>query len=576
MTRALFVLGLSILVIGSTRAQDENGVARTGAPLINAALEKAWADNGLQPGSSCSDLEYLRRVTLDITGSAPSLERVRSFMHDTASNKRAKLVDDLLASDRYVENWTMLWNDILTSMSPTSRFRDQGAAEAFRAALKTRIAKNQPWNEFVNELLTTTASWSNDPETAKTAGEGLVMWYAQFDQNRANVMANSVSKVFLGVQIQCAECHDHPFDKWTQEDYKATAAWFVRFNFQRKPVGEMPADKKKRQDQKNLYTMIDENPAKADAKRAAPVRQKGNTTPNNTDPRFLDGAAPAAGIARRPAFAHWLTSKENKQFAKETVNRLWNHFFGRGIVHPFDDFTLRNKPSSPALLDSVADDFAANGYDVKKLMRAITTSKAYQLASNGRELDSIAEKFFARTQIRSLTPEQLFNAVVDATTVGQADYSSEGGRGGNKGGRGAGGRREFLQTFRGARNEADAAGEPEIGVPQALYLMNGNLLSTASKAMAGSQLASILAAHKIPGERIEAIYLSLLCRKPSGSELARAVRYLEQAATRKVETPEAPVRGKRPAGKPAGATDAPGYEDLVWSILNSTEFQTNH
>jgi hypothetical protein len=563
-----------MLVVGATRAQDENGVARTGAPLINAQLEKAWEENGLKPASACTDLEFIRRVTLDITGTVPSLERVRSFVNDTASGKRARLVDELLASDRYVENWTMLWNDILTSMSPTARFRDQGAAEAFRAALKARIAKNQPWNEFVKELLSSTASWSNDPETAKTASEGLIMWYAQFDQNRAGVMASSVSKVFLGVQIQCAECHDHPFDKWTQEDFKSMAAWFVPFRVDRKPVGEMPADKKKARDQKTLYTIVDENPAKGDPKRAAPARQKGNNTPNNAEPKFLDGAERAAGLARRPALAAWLTSKENRQFAKETVNRLWNHFFGRGIVHPFDDFTLRNKPASPALLDAVADDFAANGYDMKKMIRAITMSKAYQLASTGREVDSIAEKFFARTQIRSLSPEQLFNAVVDATTVGQADYASGADGRGNKGGRGGGGRREFLQTFRGARNEADAAAEPEIGVPQALYLMNGNFLSAASKAGAGSQLSSILAAHKIPGERIEAIYLSLLCRKPTGSELARAVRYLEQAAARKAEAPaEPPARGKRPAGP---APDAAGYEDLVWSLLNSTEFQSNH
>ncbi len=576
MTRLLLVLALFAPFAAS--AQDTATGTRTGADLINDELGKTWSDAGIKPPSACSDLEFLRRVTLDLTGTVPSLERLRAFMADTSASKREKLVDELLASGRFVDNWTMLWQDLLMSMS-VERSREQGAGEAFRIALRERIAKNQPFDAFVRELLTTTASWSNDAETQKESHEGLVMWYSQFNQNRANVMSSSVSKVFLGVQIQCAECHDHPFDKWTQEDFKANAAWFGRFRPERKQIGEK-VDKQR--DQKYLYSIQDENPAanRNDKKPAKAVPDKARGNVNTADPRFLDGAAIPDGVARRINYAQWLTSKSNRQFAKNAVNRMWAHFFGRGIVHPFDDFTLRNKPVVPALLDRLADDFTAGGYDLRKLMRAMVLSKAYQMTSAAKESDPGAVKYFARTQVRSLTPEQLFNAVVDATTPGGADYGTGAEvRGGNKGGRGGGGRREFLTTFRGARNEADAAAEPEIGVPQALYLMNGALMAAAAKAMPQSQLAEILAKRKIPGERIEDIYLSLLCRKPNGGELAKAAQYI--ANHKKTETVvEQPAKGngrpQKPMGGKAADPDAQAYEDLVWALLNSTEFQTNH
>jgi hypothetical protein len=400
-------------------------------------------------------------------------------------------------------------------------------------------------------------------------------------------MAGALSKTFLGIQVQCAECHDHPFDKWTQEDFKGMAAFFTRLQPVRERIGEKPDPKeKKRMPEYYTFSVRDEKPAAVEpAKKPARPVKNGREPENMAAPKFLEtNGTVAAGVTRRQSFADQLTSKENKQFARAFVNRIWAHFFGKGIVHPYDDFTLRTKPVMPALMDALAADFIEHGYDTRWLMRAIVLSKPYQLASAvGKERDAAADKYFGRARIRNLTPEQFYDAIIDATGArGVAGAQPQRGEK-VRGGVGDAGKRAFIQALRGgARNEGDSAADPELGVPQALYLMNGQFVDGVLKARPGTLLDEILKGEKTEESRVEALYLAILVRKPSQAELRRDVAYVIQARSRPAAAAQqAPNgRGGRPNNpkRPSGVADKdlPAFEDLVWVLLNSTEFMTNH
>jgi hypothetical protein len=563
---------LLALALASFALAQEGPAPLGGSALIDAHMARAWADAGVAAPPACDDLTFLRRATLDITGTVPSLDKIRSFARDASAHKREKLVDDLLASDRYAQHWGRMWSEVLLTMSPGGR-REPAAAAAFRAEITARVRRNQAWNELVHDLLTTRGSYSMAPDAKAEDQAPIVAWYQQFDgkQMRASVMAGALSKVFLGVQIQCAECHDHPFDKWTQEDFKGMASFFARWQPVRQRIEEpamegMEPDKAKGRKRQELYvySVRDEDPKAAAARRPARPGAKGQPQDVAVEPRYLDNAAPLpAGVSRRQAFGDLVV--KDPQFARAYVNRMWAHFLGRGIVHPYDDFTLRTKPVLPAVLDGLAADFASTGSDPKRLIRAIVLSKAYQAASVGKERDPGAERLFARARVRTLDPDELFNAITDAT-------GSPMGKGNDP----DAGRRGFLQSFRGARNETDPAGEAELGVPQALFLMNGPFIENAVRVRNGNALDKIVRSHETLAERVEAIYLAFLCRKPTAAEARKAAAYVEQARTRKTEG-AAPAKGdrKRPGAGPVNAEVA-GYEDLAWALLNSTEFMTKH
>lgn len=589
MRSTLLAAALSLLVLPAA-GQDEP--SPTASDEIDRGLGAALESAGLKLSSRCTDEEFLRRATLDIVGRPPTLAEVRSFLAERSTDRRERAVDRLLSGEEYARYWAEVWTDVLFSV--TSRTRG-GTDAAFRKSLETRFAANTPWNALVKELLTTDAQWKSTQggRTFSAEGDGIGLWMTQYDNGAMRIprMTGDLTKHLLGIQIQCAECHDHPFDKWTQDDFRGMAGFFAGVTPYRQEVDEegkpiSRRDAKKRKDtDKNapVFTVYGIRDADAGGRPIrAPRRMKDGMPAPFAEPAFLEtGAGVPKGLTRRQAVAALIVDDNNPQFARAFVNRLWAHFFGRGIVHPYDDFTLRNRPSAPEVLDGLAARFVADGYDIKALIRAIALSKAYQQSSASRPAHPAASRLFAGAATRPLSPIQFFNAIVTAAAdPSAAPDPRPAGRGGASKTDQA--RREFQRLFE-PQDDTQVGGQ-DLGVPHALYLMNGVLIDAASRATGGSVLDRILRGDREPAARIESIYLALLGRRPSEAELASARDYVASVAGRKIEAPPLPPGGNGREAKRAmaarlsraGDPSLQGYEDLAWTLMNSTEFQTNH
>jgi hypothetical protein len=554
-----FVIAILAVLGVSTGVAQETEVKLSGKEIIDHWIREKWTDGQLKPAKQAGDAEYLRRVTLDVAGVVPSLEEAEKFLADKDSNKREKLVERLLQDSRYADHWADVWSGIVVGFEKD--IRDQAARNRGIADLREMLAKNMAYDEFARRIVTVEghvgegggAMMMEAGEDEEVKDVGLVGYivrqFREANRDLPQALAGKLSRSFMGIQIQCAQCHDHPFDKWTQVEFYGMASFFTEVRVRRDPQ-----DNKKRG-----YTVED---AKAGMGKRG---KKGGTDLTIPDSKggpikasFLEtGKGIEEGVSRRSTFAKYLTDKENVQFAKMCVNRYWSHFFGSGFVNPVDDFNRRNKPTHPELLEGLAREFVDHKYDLHWLIKTIAASEAYGLTSRsvGKGRDPQAEKYFALHAVRALSPEQILRSVVQAARLDKDELARQmAGRpgGGGKGGEGSD-RAILMMTaaFRNAFDDDEGSESVDFAgtIPSALLMMNSRLTTLAGRS---AGLVELFAQSPAPEDKVRVIFLSCLSRLPTAGELGR---------------------WKSHAARSSGVA---GYEDLIWALLNTSEFLFNH
>lgn len=552
-------------------SNKSNAAANAPAPDIVARvdilLEAEWKKSGVSPAGPASDAQFFRRAFLDIAGTLPPPEAVTAFLADTSPDKRARAVDALLASPRYAERWAAYWEEVLLRDGAKENIVDRAA---LRAWLRARFTENAPWDRMARDLVTATGKSSPGGSArerrmaaaigageAETAGvNGAVNWLLQFNRSTEN-LAGATSRTFLGVQIQCAQCHDHKTEKWTTTDFRRFAATFARTRVR-------PADDKEK-GMKRSFEVADVDRARPGKKATAEQREIASLTPAALDGTVFPGEAPRAELAA------WMTAQTNPWFAKAIVNRMWALLLGRGFVEPMDDLRPSNTPRAGPALDALAADFAAHEYDLKHLLRVICGTRAYGLAAGTPE----AEAAWAAFAPRALPAPVLLDAILAATGL---DPLLEEALGQRADALRAKMRKNFRFLF-----DVDEGGESadfEGTIPQALLLLNGPLVGYGSSALSGTTLAKVLAMPGGDAVKIEALYLRTLSRKPSAEETARWVRFLDEAATDNSpalaggQGPLERIRKRAPSVAETPRDRA--YEDLFWALLGSSELAFQH
>lgn len=490
------VIGLEV---GSARGGDSLAVA----DLIDRQIQARLDSEGVPRATQADDAEFLRRVFLDLHGVVPSAKQAAEFLDNTDPQKRSQLIDDLLASPRFGEHMADLWRKRL--LSP--QLNDPKKQAGFTNWLVDRF-NQENWDRIVCDLLTATGKIEENAAVTYLIEGNFPLSVTD--------LTDLSSRYFLGVRLNCAQCHDHPFAAWKQQDYWGMAAFFAQIQTPGRP--------------KAVYKVgLLDNPQMTLASlKDADMLERFQSRP----PTFLGGEVlkADAGQTYRAALAHWITSPENPYFARAAVNRMWWQFFGRGIVNPVDDMHAGNAPSHPELLDLLSRRFVESGFDLKFLCRAILNSRTYQQTSRPGEQAESEAKLFARMSIKVLSAEQLYDSLV-AILGPPAKASGIDTRPGM--------RNEFCQFF-----AADSDSDPiryERGIPHALRLMN-------SSQFAGSNLAALTArlagSGRSPDEAIEELFLTILARRPTPAEL---------------ELARDQQRGQ-----------------LAWALLMSSEFALNH
>lgn len=472
----------------------------------------------IQPSDLCSDSDFLRRATLDLTGRLPTLEETQAFHADTSPGKRAAVVDRLLLSDDHARFWSLKWSDLLRV---NSKRLTRSGVHKFRRWLFEIVKNDIPLNKFTQELLTATGSTQQHPAAA--------YWKASRDEIDAT---ETTAQLFLGIRIQCAKCHNHPFEKWTQDDYYGTAAAFNRVG--RKETG-LPDDEM-------IFVKAGGEVTQPRTGRTMKVRL------------LLSGDVDVpADQDRRVVFADWLTSNSNPFFARSLANRIWGHVVGKGIVDPVDDFRDSNPPSNPELLDYLASELVSSGFSSRHLIRTIMNSRVYQLSSQRNKYNADDETYFSHASTRMLTAEQLLDAICAVT--GQPEEFP---------GMPAGTKaidlvdppegHKFLQVFGQPQRELPCECErsTDSNLSQALQLINGPTVHNKLRADAGN-IHSWIKDGRTDAEIVNLLYSLALSRPATAQEVEIAAAHVKASEDR--------VRA---------------LEDVAWAVINSKEFLFQH
>jgi hypothetical protein len=483
------------------------------------ALAK-WKKLGLRPSPVVDDATFLRRVSIDVCGRLPTVAEARAFLADTSSDKRAKLIDRLLDSPDYPANFAMRWGTILRNSNLAGANQ---AAYAFHNWIKDMIARNRPYDEFVRGIVAAAGEWQEAPA---------INWYWQSRDDQLHQVTADTAQVFLGVRLQCARCHHHPFEKWGQADYYGLAGFFTRLG--RKSFGEPPP----------YY-----------AAASVTTGEKDPLTDKTPEPKYLGGATAKFRPEEDPrhALVDWMARPDNPYFARALVNRLWGHFLGRGLYHEVDDLRETNPPSNPELLDALANDFVAHKFDVKYVIRTIVNSRVYQLSSEPTPANANDRQNYARYYARRM-PAEVFLDAVNQTTGTRSGFGgvSSTARAVDLPHEGFGS--YFLDTFDRPRRVTACECERSSGATLAQVLLLANSDEIESKIADGNgRLARLVKEKKPTREIIEELYLTAYARPPGTEEMRRTLAHVE------------------------GQTDKQkALEDVLWAILNTKEFMFNH
>ena len=483
--------------------------------LVNAKLKKLR----ITPSDLCDDASFIRRAYIDITGALPKTEEVREFVDNMSSGKRTDLIDKLLDQKEFSDLWVMKFAELLQIRSNNDQFTYKPALLYYNW-LQEKFTKNTPIDQIVKDLLTADGSNFKNPAAS----------YFQIEKETLKTSEN-VAQVFMGMRIQCAQCHNHPFDRWTMNDYYGFAAFFPQVS---RKIGDDPRES-------IIY-------AKADGEVKHPITKK------TMAPKFLGGERPevAKGEDRREVLANWIASTNNPYFAKNMANMVWAHFVGKGIIDPVDDVRVSNPAINPELLEALGGKFMDYKYDFKKLVRDICNSRTYQLSTRVNESNALDDRNFSHAGIRRMRAEVLLDVINEVT---ESNDKFQGLPRGARAVEIADGNvnNYFLTTFgratRGTVCSCEVRTEPNLS--QALHLLNGD--STQGKIASGGVIKKLLAKYKEPSKVIEELYLRCLARSPTEKETAK-------------------LKGYFGSGKP----DEQVLTDIFWALLNSKEFIFNH
>jgi hypothetical protein len=490
--------------------------------FIDDKLAARWDELHLTPSRPCGDAEFFRRIHLDAIGTLPTPAEVRAFLADRRADKRGRAIDEVLRRPEFIDFWTLKWGDLLRINR--TQLQDKGMW-SFRNWVRSALRDSMPVDEFARQIITAEGS---------TYTQGPANYYsvARTPADRAE----TTTQLFLGVRLQCAKCHHHPFEMWSQDDYYGMAAFFARLGAKNsQDFGIFGRE-----------TVIFLRPA---GEVVNPHTRK------VARPHPLGGPVMDDPIDRRRKLAEWVTAPDNPYFARNIVNRFWGYFMGRGLVEPLDDLRATNPPSNPELLDALAADFVRHRYDLKYLMRTIMTSRGYQLSpvvAPGNAADK-ANTYFARYTVKRLTAEELADAI-DFATGTREKYP-----GLPVGTRAIqlpdpAVRSPFLDVFgrppRRQTCECERTSQPNIA--QALNLLNGDALNRKIAAPTGRVERLLRARTPLPAA-VRELYLATLSRPPGAAEAQTALAMLK-----------------------AAPTPREGVQDLLWALLNSREFFFNH
>jgi hypothetical protein len=489
---------------------------------IDRLVVEKWKKLGLKPSPLVDDATFLRRVTLDLCGRLPTSEEVRAFLNDSAPTKREAAVDRLLESPDYPAFFALRWSSILRNSDLAGANR---AAYAFHNWIKDQVARNVPYDEFARGVIAASGEWQDAPPINR---------YWQMRDDLLHQSTADTAQVFLGLRLQCAKCHHHPYERYSQEDYYGLSGFFTRLG--QKSFGEPPP-----YFNAPNVTRGDQNPL----------------TKQSPKPKFLDGDYAEFSSEQDPrhALVDWMAKPENPYFARTLVNRLWGHFFGRGIVHEVDDLRETNPPSNPELLRFLADDFLAHKFDIRHAIRQMVTSQVYQLSSQPTPDNQHDRQNYARFYARRMIAEVFLDSVNQA--IGVRDRFN---------GVGASARAVdlphenfgsyFLDAFdRPKRVTAcECERSPGATLAQVLLLSNSEEIENKLSSNEGKIGKFFAEKERRPlKDLVEELYLSSLSRLPSSDELTASTKYLD------------------------GETDKrQAIEDLLWTLLNSKEFMFNH
>ncbi len=485
----------------------------------------------MNPSELCSDTVFLRRAYLDLLGVVPSAETARAFVANPAPDKRTKLVDALLERGEFADFWALKWADLLKI---EQRQLDYDGMKVFHGWIRESIAQNKPLDQFARELIAARGSTLQNPPAN--------WWRANRDPV---TRAENTARVFLGTQLNCAQCHNHPFERWTQDDYYNWAGLFARLDY--KLSGEKPKDENDQKEFRGDQTVL--------IKASATVTNA--RTGEAAEPRFLGGESPQVSPERDEllALADWLP--RSPMFARMQVNRVWFHLLGRGLVDPVDDFRASNPPSHPELLDALAKDFAANGYDLRRLIRTIISSRTYQLAAAPNTTNADDELNLSHAMVRRLTAEQLLDSI---SKVLAAPLALEDAPAGTRLTQIAEGRKHYRPKKNAVDHFVTAFGKPprliasdcertnETAMPQVFQLISGPLIQELLTRKE-NLLHTLIAAGKSDPEIVDTLFEAALSRPPTAAEMTRSTALLATAPDRRSAS-----------------------EDLAWALLNAKEF----
>jgi len=518
------------------KAADESGVAGAEVSLgefIDQQIRQGWTDNEIEASPLASDEEWVRRVYLDLVGRIPTLTEARQFLADKNPRKRAMLVDVLLENEDYVRNFTTIWANNSIGRGAPQRVSRTGMEKFYREA----FAKNRPWNEIVVDILTASGHYEEN------GAVNYILAQMQMPDDAVQLTAMT-TRLFLGLQVQCTQCHNHPFNKWQQDQFWEFNSFFRQVD---------------KRDHRKLDPktgrQVDDYSEVVWKEFTGPVYyEKRSGMMQVAFPRFQGREVdPGVGVDRRAELAKLITEPagdEPAQLAQAMVNRTWSHFFGYGFTRPVDDMGPHNPPSHPELLKRLSQEFVAANYDVKQLIRWIVSTEAYQLSSQYGEKNRIDDPaagempLFSHMYLKSMQAEQLYDSLIVASNAHQSGNGSWSAQEEQ--------RRRWMQQFVVAfdNDENDESTTFNGTIPQALMMMNSELIDKACSVERGSFLFEQMSSPGAETQKINDLYLAALTRKPTRAEMTKMQKALARY----------------------GAAKLNGYQDMFWALLNSNEF----
>lgn len=477
---------------------------------IDQLLTQKWDHDQIQAAPISEDAEFLRRVYLDLAGVIPTVSESRQFLDDTSADKRQSLIDELLRSPRHSTHLATTWRNLILPDDFDPAQFDRAAG--LQTWLREQFVTNLRYDRIVSEFLT--ASGNED--------DGPAIFYRSL-QVKPEKLAASTAQIFLGLQIQCAQCHDHPFDSWTQEDFWGYAAFFAQLR--------QPPEEQSMMEAFRLEDLAEGDVVLPDTEQVVL-------------PKFPTGeqANDKEGGSRRIQLSIWMGSRDNPFVAKAAVNRVWSHLFGRGLIHPVDDIGAHNPAVHPQLMDELTEYFVDTGFDLRNLLRVLCNTNAYQLSSVPTDAAAGHPQMFEWMSLKVMTADQLYDSL--SRSMSRPSVAGDG--------RLPFARQQFITTM---SSQSSDATDYQQSLQQALILMNGEELNAATQADNGL-MAALGAPFFSDNDRVETIYLSALSRRPRSEEKT----LLQQMV----------------AGADSSEVKQQVLGDIYWALLNSVEFSLNH